>query len=72
MLLNQSVELLDNQRLIGQFCNLERRSRTGGKDSVDHPVGLHDDVANAVAGACVLNAAKHAKAYFKLSSVDMY
>lgn len=72
MLLNQSVELLDNQRLIGQFCNLERRSRTGGKDSIDHPVGMHDDVANAAAGACVLNAAKHAKAYFKLSSVDMY
>jgi hypothetical protein len=25
----------------------------GGKDSIDHPPGAHDDVANAVAGAIV-------------------
>jgi hypothetical protein len=72
MVLNGSVELLDNRRLVGQLANLERRTRTGGKDLVDHPVGMHDDVANGAAGACVLNATKHAKAYFKLSDFDMY
>lgn len=71
MILNGQVELLDDKRLVGQLANLERRTRTGGKDSVDHGLGLHDDCANSCAGICVI-AAKHAKAYFKLSSVDMY
>ena len=46
-----SVELLDVPRLAGQLANLERRTARGGRDSVDHPPGGHDDVANAVAGA---------------------
>jgi predicted RNA-binding Zn-ribbon protein involved in translation (DUF1610 family) len=29
---------------------LERSTRSGGRDSVDHPPGAHDDVSNAVAG----------------------
>jgi hypothetical protein len=29
--------------------NLERRPGAGGKDRVDHPVGQHDDHANALA-----------------------
>ena len=45
------VELLDNSRLITQFCNLERRTARGGRDSIDHPPSMHDDLANAVAGA---------------------
>ena len=44
------IELLDDEILIGQLSNLERRTRSGGKDSIDHPQGGHDDVANAVAG----------------------
>lgn len=48
------VDLLDNQRLTGQLCGLERRTARSGKDSVDHAPGAKDDVANAVAGACVL------------------
>ena len=47
------VELLDNQRLITQLCALERRTARGGRDSIDHPPGAHDDVANACAGALV-------------------
>jgi hypothetical protein len=47
------VELLDHSRLIGQLCGLERRTARGGRDSIDHPPGAHDDVANAVAGAIV-------------------
>jgi hypothetical protein len=51
-LLNSAkVELLDHPRLVSQLCRLERRAVRGGRDSIDHPVGGHDDVANAVAGA---------------------
>ena len=48
------VELLNNKRLFNQFRGLERRTRSGGKDLVDHYPGGHDDLANAVAGACVM------------------
>jgi len=33
-----------------QFANLERRAHRGGRDTIDHPPGAHDDRANAVAG----------------------
>jgi hypothetical protein len=48
------LELLDDARLVSQSVRLERRTSRGGKDSVDHPPGSHDDVANAAAGALVL------------------
>ena len=47
------AELLDHPRLAAQLCSLERRTARGGHDSIDHPPGAHDDVANAVAGAVV-------------------
>jgi hypothetical protein len=47
-------QLLDNKRLYNQLASLERRTTRGGRDSIDHPVGRHDDVANAAAGALVL------------------
>lgn len=50
------VELLDlrhHRKALNQFANLERRVGRSGKDSVDHPPGSHDDVANAIAGAIV-------------------
>jgi hypothetical protein len=47
------VELLDHPRLIAQLCSLERRTARGGRDSIDHPPGAHDDLINAVAGALV-------------------
>jgi len=43
--------LLDHQRMFNQFCQLELRTVRGGRDSVDHPKGGMDDVANAVTGA---------------------
>jgi hypothetical protein len=43
--------LLDSPRLVTQLCGLERRTARGGKDSIDHSPGSHDDLANAVAGA---------------------
>jgi hypothetical protein len=53
------ARLLDNPRLVQQLCSLERRTGRGtGRDSIDHPPGLHDDVANAVCGALVFAQAK--------------
>jgi len=47
------VELIDDDRLCLQFQTLERQTRSGGKDLVTHYPGGHDDLSNAVAGACV-------------------
>jgi hypothetical protein len=47
------VQLLDLPRLVLQLTQLERRVSRAGKDSIDHPPGAHDDVANAVCGAVV-------------------
>jgi hypothetical protein len=44
------VELLDHPRLVAQLCGLERRTARGGRDSIDHAPGGHDDMANCVAG----------------------
>jgi hypothetical protein len=53
------VMLPRNEKLIRQLCSLERTTvRGSGKDTIDHPrdCGMHDDLANAVAGAAVLAA----------------
>jgi len=47
------VELLDNEKLINQLVNLERRTARSGKDSIDHSPGGHDDLVNAAAGCLV-------------------
>jgi len=44
------IELLDNPTLINQLANLERHTRSGGRDKIDHGPNMHDDVANALAG----------------------
>ncbi|MCG5527347.1 MULTISPECIES: terminase large subunit domain-containing protein [Halorhodospira] len=49
----QKADLLDNERLVNQLCNLERRARSNGPDSVDHPRAGADDVANAAAQALI-------------------
>jgi hypothetical protein len=54
------VMLPRNDRLLRQLCSLERTTARGsGRDNIDHPrgSGMHDDVANCVAGAAVLAAA---------------
>ena len=50
------ARLLDNQRLVTQLANLERRTSSGGRDRIDHPRGSnhHDDLANSACGALVL------------------
>jgi len=52
-LLNSGLVVLPkSERLVSQLCGLERRVSRAGKDSIDHGPGGHDDLANAVAGAC--------------------
>jgi hypothetical protein len=48
------VVLPKSDRLVNQLCSLERRAARSGKDSITHPDGQHDDLANAAAGALVL------------------
>jgi hypothetical protein len=50
---SRRVDLLDDRALIGQLVNLERRVGWGGRDSIDHGPGAHDDRINAAAGALV-------------------
>jgi hypothetical protein len=50
MLNSGRVQLPPDEKLILQLANLERRTHRSGKDSIDHPVGGHDDRANVVAG----------------------
>ena len=49
------VVLLDHTRLVNQLIGLKRRTgSSGGRDTIDHPYGGADDVANAAAGALLL------------------
>jgi hypothetical protein len=57
---SRSLDLLDHQKLVNQLISLERRTARGGKDSIDHAPGAHDDIANAVAGAIYLAASRAA------------
>jgi len=47
---SQQVVLLDQPTLVTELCALERKPGRG-KDVIDHPRGMHDDLANACAGA---------------------
>lgn len=47
------LDLLDNLKLVNQTTSLERRTSRAGRDTIDHPPGGHDDVANAAAGVLV-------------------
>lgn len=48
------IELPDDETLIQQLSSLQRRTRSGGRDVIDHPPGGHDDTANVVAGVADL------------------
>lgn len=53
---SRRCEILDadhHKKLVNQLVNLERRTGRTGKDTIDHPPGSHDDVANAVMGVLV-------------------
>jgi len=56
ILTQRRIDLLDNKTLFAELRGLERKTRSGGRDSVDHYQGGHDDSANAAAGAAVMAA----------------
>ena len=51
-----SVLLPRHDRLLQQLCMLERTTSRVGKDTISHPPGGHDDIANSVAGAAAASA----------------
>ena len=44
------VNLLDSDRLTAQLVSLQRSTHGSGRDKVDHPRGMRDDLANSCAG----------------------
>jgi hypothetical protein len=52
---SRMARLLDHPRQLAELLTLERRTRWGGGETIDHPQhGGHDDAINAAAGAAVL------------------
>jgi hypothetical protein len=59
MLNSGTITLPRSDKLIRQLCSLERIvARGSGHATIDHPKDMHDDIANAVAGAAVLAASR--------------
>ena len=50
------IVLPNHTRLLNQICGLERKTRAGGRDSIDHgpQPNVHDDLSNCAAGAAWL------------------
>lgn len=65
LLNSRMVRLLDHPVMLKQLLDLERVAKQGGRDTVDHPSGGHDDAINSAAGA-LLKAA-----FRKLSLCEM-
>jgi hypothetical protein len=57
------IHLLDDPRLIGQLCSLERQTSRGGRDSIDHPARQFDDLANVAAILVSLSINKYGGSY---------
>lgn len=53
LLTSGRAKLLENKRMVVQFSQLERRTSSSGKDRIDSPALLHEDLANACAGVLV-------------------
>ena len=53
LLNSRVVRLIEHPRMRHQLISLERSTRSGGKDKIDHPRYGRDDVVNAAAGACI-------------------
>ena len=55
------VELVDNHQLVNELVGLERRTARGGRDSIDHSPGSHDDLINSVAGVIIEAKTEHSR-----------
>lgn len=56
-----AVDLLDLPVLRNELAQLERRTRSQGRDAVDHPVNGHDDFANSCCGVLSLLASRESQ-----------
>ena len=65
------IELLDHARANSQFKELIRTTSPGGKDTVGHAKGRHDDVCNSIACACVMALRSENVADFQWTSVPL-
>jgi hypothetical protein len=54
LLTSKRADLLDIPRLRLQLTGLDRRTARGGRDSIDHRPGSHDDAVNCALGALLL------------------
>lgn len=54
LLNSRRIVLPRHDKLFNQIISLERHAVRGGHDTIDHPSGAHDDLANSVAGAASL------------------
>ena len=52
------IELLDDATLVNQLAGLERRTRSGGKDIIDHAPGGHDDLSNVISGVSYISGSR--------------
>jgi hypothetical protein len=55
----RGIELLDDPTIVNQLLKLERKTRSAGRDIVDHQRGFKDDAINAIA-VCAYIAAESA------------
>jgi hypothetical protein len=57
---SRKMRFLNEPTQIAELCALERRTAWGGRESIDHVRGGHDDAINATAGAAVLATSRKA------------
>lgn len=67
LLNSEHIELPPSEQLARELLNLERRTSRGGRDTIDHPVGFHDDLINAVAGVAEVTKTTGAPAPIKVN-----
>jgi hypothetical protein len=65
------IELPDIPRVINQICGLERKVSRGGRDSIDHAPGGHDDFANSVLLAALLAHREGGRPRISATTIDM-
>ena len=66
-----AIELLDHKTQMIELRQLERRTGRG-KDTVDHPRGLHDDISNVLAGCAVIVAQNEDMELGEVEVVDLH
>jgi hypothetical protein len=69
LLNSRRIDLLDNSRALSQILNLEKMTARGGRDSIDHPPGQKDDLANVIAGCASLGVGRAKYSVYALADM---